>query len=405
MTRDVVIVGAGQAGVAAAFKLRAHGYDGSITLLGDEPQLPYHRPPLSKKFIAERLPDERLHIKPADLYARSDITLVSDCEVQAIDRQARQVHASQGRSFPYDALVLATGAQARRPVMAEGVTPSNLLTLRTLADATRMREAFAPGRRLLIIGGGYIGLEAAAVARKHDMAVTLVERGTRILGRVAASETADYFRALHQAQGVVLYEGVDVAHLDCQGDRIVAARLTNGVHLAVDVVVAGIGVTPHTGLAERAELAIDNGVKVDGSCRTSDPSIYALGDCASFTWRGRTTRLESVQNAVDMAEVVACAITGKPSAYAALPWFWSEQYDTRLQIAGLNTGYTRVAVRGAQQASRSIWYFDGDQLIAVDAINDARTFMTAKRLLVQAQTPSWSDVQDVNRPLDALLAA
>lgn len=405
MSKNIVIVGAGQAGVATAFKLRSHGHDGAITLVGEEASLPYHRPPLSKKFITDRLDVERLHIKQADLYAKENITLESNCCVHAIDRAGKCLRLSDGRTIAYDALVLATGAQARRLPDAEGGHASNVLTLRTLDDAARLRDAFVPHGRLLVVGGGYIGLESAAVARSLGMTVTLIERDARILGRVASPETAAYFRDLHREQGVTVVEGVSVARFDYAGDRVVAAQLSDGRHIDVDIVIVGVGVTPNTDLARHAGLSIVNGIAVDRYCRTSDPSIYALGDCASFPYGERKIRLESVQNAVDMADVVARAITGRPVEYAAIPWFWSDQYSTKLQIAGLNTGYTRVAVRQSHQGSLSVWYFIGDRLIAVDAINDPRAFMTAKRLLGSGRTPKWEDIQDTSLELSALSAA
>jgi len=402
MSKKIVIVGAGQAGVATAFKLRSHGHDGPITLLGEEPHLPYHRPPLSKKFVTDRLDVERLHIRQADLYEKEGISLVSDSHVEAIDRVQRRVRTSNGQAFDYDALVLATGSQARLLPFDEGGRPGNVLTLRTLGDAVSMRERFVPDNRLLVIGGGYIGLESAAVARSLGMTVTLVERDTRILNRVASPETAAYFRDLHRKHGVTIYEGAGIAQFDRSGDCVTAVTLTDGTRIAVDVVVVGIGVMPRTDLAARVGLAVENGIVVEQSCRTSDPLIYSLGDCASFPYRDRSIRLESVQNAVDMADVVARSIMGEQAQYDALPWFWSDQYSTKLQIAGLNAGANRVAVRQNTDDSLSVWYFDGDQLVAVDAINDSRAFMTAKRWLGMGHAPSWEDVQDISIALGDL---
>lgn len=405
MPKHIVIVGAGQAGVATAFKLRSHGHDGPITLVGEEAALPYHRPPLSKKFITERLDVTRLHIKPIDLYRKENITLINDCQVRSINREAKCLTTSDGRSIAYDRLVLAVGAQARRLPDAHGGSASNVLTLRTVEDAMRLRDAFVQQGQLLVIGGGYIGLETAAVARSLGMTVTIIEQGPRILGRVASAETAAYFRNLHREQGVSVREGVSVARFAYDGDRITAAVLSDGVHVEVDIVIAGIGVNPNTDLAAHAGLTTDNGIVVDRSCRTSDPAIYALGDCASFPYQGGAIRLESVQNAVDMADVVARSITEKEVEYTAIPWFWSDQYGTKLQIAGLNMGYTRVAVRQSHPGSLSVWYFAGERLIAVDAINDPRAFMMAKRLIGTDRTPAWEAIQNPSIELSALSVA
>jgi len=402
MPNRIVIVGAGQAGVATAFKLRSHGHSGPITLLGEEPHLPYHRPPLSKKFVTERLDAERLHIRQAALYEKEGIRLVNNSHVQALDRAHRQVMTSDGQTFDYDALVLATGSQPRLLPFVTGGHPNNVLTLRTLADAVSMRERFAPNARLLVMGGGYIGLESAAVARGLGMTVTLVERDARILNRVASPQTAAYFRDLHRRHGVTIIEGANVAQFEHAADCVTAVTLADGTRIAVDVVIVGIGVTPRTDLAAQAGLAVENGIVVDRSCRTSDPLIYSLGDCASFPYQDRRTRLESVQNAVDMADVVARSIMGEPAQYDALPWFWSDQYSTKLQIAGLNAGYDRVAVRQNTDDSLSVWYFKGAQLLAVDAINDPRAFMTAKRWLGLGQAPKWEDMQNSSIALNDL---
>ena len=402
MSNNIVIVGAGQAGVAVAFKLRSYGHTGLITLVEAESVLPYHRPPLSKRFITDRLDAERMYIKQAALYEQSNIAFVKGCTAVSINPGIKCVDLSNGQSVAYDVLVLATGSRARNLPDPDQPPARNVRTLRTLDDAQWLREAFLPGARLLVIGGGYIGLESAAVARSLGMNVTLIERDPRILGRVASAETAAYFRALHQAHGVTVHEGVNLTRFEYAGERVTAVELSDGSRLAVDVVIVGIGVAPNTDLAAHAGLHIENGIAVDRSCRTSDASIYALGDCASFPSEGRMIRLESVQNAVDMAEVVACAITGDPKEYVPVPWFWSDQYATKLQIAGLNTGYTRTVVRENHAGSLSIWYFAGDRLVAVDAINDARAFMTAKRLLAQCRSPNSDMVRDTSIELNAL---
>jgi 3-phenylpropionate/trans-cinnamate dioxygenase ferredoxin reductase subunit len=275
--------------------------------------------------------------------------------------------------------------------------------VRTLADVDRMSPGFGPGARLLIVGGGYIGLEAAAVAASRGMDVTLVEMADRILGRVAAPETADYFRALHQRHGVDLREGVGLERLS--GDQHVhAACLSDGTELEVDMVIAGVGIVPDTRLADLAGLEIDDGVAVDAQGLTSDPAIWAVGDCASFPYQGGRLRLESVPNAIDMAECVAGNIMGAETEYVPKPWFWSDQYDVKLQIAGLNTGYDRIVTRKAGTAT-SFWYYRGDRLLAVDAMNDPRAYMVGKRLIEAGKTADARIVADSTADLKSLLTS
>lgn len=392
----VVIVGAGQAGVSCAFRLRALGYDGEITIAGGEPHLPYHRPPLSKKYLSGDGDAARLLIKSRDLYESERIRLRVDCPVVAIHREEKHVELADGGVLGYDHLILATGARPRCLPVVHGARAPKVHLFRTLADAEALRETLVRDRHLLVVGGGYIGLETAAVARNLGMRVTVIERDQRILSRVACAETAAYFRALHEANGVRMHEGVALTRLEQGENGTIAARLSNGVSIEPNVVVAGVGVVPETGLAGQAHLLVDNGIVVDESGRTSDPFIYAAGDCARFPYRGQRVRLESVQNAVDMAEAVARAIVGESVEYRPVPWFWSDQYSTRLQIAGLNLGYTHVAVRKAQGAARSVWYYEGPRLLAVDAINDTKAFMSAKRWLEAGWSPVAHEIENPN---------
>ncbi|HKT99872.1 MAG TPA: FAD-dependent oxidoreductase [Paraburkholderia sp.] len=394
MSGRVVIVGSGQAGVSAAFKLRALGYQGHIALVGEEPGLPYQRPPLSKKYLTDEAGVERLHIKAPALYESERIELRAASRVTSIDRGGKRILLADGQSMGYDHLILATGAVPRRLPIEQGGDAPNVHTFRTLADAERLRTGMKSGRSLLVIGGGYIGLETAAVARSLGMEVTLVERDKRILGRVAAAETADHFRALHLVNGVHIREGAELKRLVHADQNGKTAWLADGVAIDADVVVVGIGVTAQTGLAEQAGLHIDNGIVVDCAGRTSDPFIYAAGDCARFPYRGQQIRLESIQNAVDMAEAVARSIVGGSAEYRPVPWFWSDQYSTRLQIAGLNHGYTHVVVRNTSNAACSIWYYDGPRFIAVDAINDAKAFMSARQWLSAGRSPAADAIAD-----------
>jgi 3-phenylpropionate/trans-cinnamate dioxygenase ferredoxin reductase subunit len=399
----IVIVGAGQAAQSCAARLRAGGFAGAITLIGDEPHPPYQRPPLSKAYLLGDMALDRLWLRPEAWYADNSIALVTGAPATAIDRAARTVTAG-GTAHPYDALVLATGAIPRRLPAAIGGDLPGVHVVRTLADVDRMAPDIAPGRRLLVVGGGYIGLEAAAVARKSGMEVTLIEAAPRILGRVAAPETAAAMRALHQSHGVTIREGVGLVRLT--GDtRVTGAVLADGTELAVDAVVAGIGVTPDTRLAQTAGLEIDNGIAVDAQGRTSDPAILAAGDCASFPTPAGRMRLESVGNAIDMGDLVADTLLGIDTAYVPKPWFWSDQYDAKLQIAGLGTGADRIVVRPADGGAWSHWYYAGPQLIAVDALNDSRAYMVGKRLIEGGRNPDPAVIADPATDLKALLKA
>lgn len=400
----VVVVGAGQAGAALVAKLRAEGYAGRLTLIGEEHAPPYQRPPLSKKYLLGEMEVERLYLRPESFYAENGIALHRDETAVAIDRADRRVIAG-GQALPYDALALCTGAVPRRLPGAIGGELPGVHVVRTLADVDAMAPAIRPGARALVVGGGYIGLEAAAVCRTAGMEVTLVEAAPRILGRVAAPETADRVRALHAARGVTIREGTGLERLTGH-DRVTGAVLSDGTEVAADLVIVGIGITPATALAEAAGLEIENGIRLDAQGRTSDPAIWAAGDCASFPWRGGRIRLESVQNAIDQAETVARNMLGAEAPYDPTPWFWSDQYDMKLQIAGLNAGYDHVVVRpGATEASASHWYYAGDRLLAVDAMNAPRDYMVGKRLIEAGRSPDPAALADPSTDLKRLLAA
>jgi len=391
----VVLVGGGHAAAAFVNSVRRAGYEGPLTLISDEPVPPYHRPPLSKKYLSDSLPVAQIMIRAAAWYEEQKVTLRLGARVARIDRDARRVELADGSSLDYAQLVLLTGARPRRLPADSGGDLQGVLLMRCLADADAMAPHLVVGRRLLVVGGGYIGLEAAAVAASKGLQVTLIEAAPRILQRVAAPATADYFRALHRAHGVDLREGVTLRRLMADGARVCAAELQDGQRIDADVVLVGIGVHPNVELAEAAGLALDNGIVVDEFCRTADPHILAAGDCCSFPFRGRRIRLESVQNANDQAAVAAHAVAGKPMPYAALPWFWSDQYDTKLQIAGLNQGYDDAIPRaGKSERSLSVWYYRGETLLAVDAINDAAAFVTAKKLLERGASVPKAAVRD-----------
>ncbi|MFX0541760.1 NAD(P)/FAD-dependent oxidoreductase [Roseovarius sp. S4756] len=400
---DIVVVGAGQAGASLVARLRKDGFEGRIVLIGEETAPPYQRPPLSKAYLLGDMELERLYLRPRHFYEEAGIDLRLGAPVEAIDRTAQTVRVG-GEDVHYDTLVLTTGSAPRRLPAVTGGDLEGVHVVRGLADVDAMAARFTQGARVLIVGGGYIGLEAAAVAAKKGLEVTLIEMSERILSRVAAPETSDFFRALHTGNGVDIREGVGLAALSGDG-CVSSARLSDGTVLDVDFVIVGVGIAPGTALAEAAGLEIDNGIAVDAEGRTSDPAIWAAGDCASFPYRGGRLRLESVPNAIDMAECVADNILGAGRAYVPQPWFWSDQYDVKLQIAGLNTGYDRIVTRPSGAAhSVSFWYYRGDTLLAVDAMNDPRAYMVGKRLIDAGKSPDPMTVADPEVELKTLLA-
>ena len=399
----VIVIGAGQAGASCVAKLRSGGYEGEVTLIGAEPVPPYQRPPLSKAYLLGDMALERLFLRPESFYAEQDIALRLNQQVEAIDAAAKTVSVA-GETLRYDDLVLTTGSVPNRLPAAIGGDLDGVHVVRDLADVDAMSPRFTEGAKVLIVGGGYIGLEAAAVAAKLGLQVTLVEMSERILQRVAAPETSDFFRSLHAGHGVDIREGVGLQALTGEG-AVSGATLSDGSTLDVDFVIVGVGIRPGTALAEAAGLELENGIKVDAQGRTSDPHIWAAGDCASFPYRGTRIRLESVPNAIDQAECVAENIMGAGKEYVAKPWFWSDQYDVKLQIAGLNTGYDRIVTRQGEGDSVGFWYYQGDTLLAVDAMNDPRGYMVGKRLIEAGKSPDPALIADPETDLKALLRA
>jgi len=384
MTR-IIVIGGGQAGASLVARLRSLGFDGSITLICEEDEPPYQRPPLSKKYMLGEFERERLLLRPENWYAENGITLMTGTRCTSVDTNASLVQAGHD-SLPYDHLVLATGSVPRRLPSAIGGNLPGVHTVRTVADIDSMSGSIVKGGNLLVVGGGYIGLEAASAAATRGMQVTVIEATSRILMRVAAPETSGAIGQLHAEHGVTIMESAGLARLE--GTRTVErAHLDNGQVIPADIVITGIGITPATDLAVEAGIQVDNGIAVDMQGRTSVPNVWAAGDCTSFPWNGRRIRLESVQNAIDQAENIAENILGANTDYQPTPWFWSDQFDAKLQIAGLGTGFTHIVTRpGSRPNMISYWYFREETLLAVDAINDSRSYMIGKRLLELGKT-------------------
>ena len=397
-----IVIGAGQAGAEVVSKLRDQGHEDRLVLIGQENYLPYQRPPLSKKYMAGEMTLERLFLRPKEFYTEKNVELHIGKSALRIDPDQKIVEFNDG-NLDYDHLVLATGSRPRDLPPYIGGKVKNLFTMRDLNDANSIGAFMKSGMRLLIVGGGYIGLEAAATARKFGVDVTLVEIEERILKRVAAKETSDYIRSLHISNGVNIKEAVGLGKLEIADDKVLSASLTDGSDINVDFVIVGIGITPNTELAEGANLKINNGIFINDKCQTSVSNIYAAGDCTSFEYKDTLVRLESVGNAIDQATIVAQNIMKQNANYIPKPWFWSDQYDLKLQIAGLNTGYDDVVVRKGKNKQVSHWYFKGQSLLAVDALNDPRCYMIGKRLIEENKSPPKNQLRDENFNLKVLL--
>jgi 3-phenylpropionate/trans-cinnamate dioxygenase ferredoxin reductase component len=399
-----VIIGAGQAGSELASELRVAGYAGRIVLIGEEPLVPYRRPPLSKAFLSGEVEEESLHIKSREAYAKQNIELRLGVRVEAIDRAARTVILAGGERLAYTKLALTTGGRPRR-LNLPGADSSNVHYVRTVEDIRRLREQFLPGRRLVIIGGGYIGLEVAAVGIKKGLQVSLVEALPRLLARVTGVALSEYYTQVHRGHGVDIRLGAGVQALE-GGNRIEAVVLQDGSRIAADLVIVGIGMIPNTELAERIGLAVDNGIVVDLYAQTEDPDIVAAGDCTNH-YNGfceRRLRLESVPNATEQARVAAASICGRRIPHNSTPWFWSDQYNLKLQMAGLSQDHQQVAVRGSMAANSFIVFYLRDEVvIAVDSVNRPADFMAGKKLVTGRVRAEASALADERVPLKSLL--
>ena len=385
MSKSVVIIGASHAGAQTCVSLRQGGWDGKITVFGDEPELPYHRPPLSKEFLSGDKALGDILIRPEASYMAADIDIRLGIRIAAIDRPKKKIRTDEGEDVPYDKLVLATGARVRK-LPIPGAELDGVFYLRDVSDVLAIKAKTETATSAVIIGGGYIGLETAASLRKQGLAVTVLEAMPRILQRVTAPELSTFYARIHREEGVIIAENTVASQITKSDDGLTVTTGDDQVFDA-DMVIIGIGVIPNIELAETAGLALGNGIAVNAFCQTSDPDIYAAGD---VTWHHNPIydthiRLESVPNATDQAKIIAAHITGKPKPYNSLPWFWSDQFDLKLQIAGLSTGYDEVIIRGDISGSRSFaaYYFAGERFLAVDAVNAPRDFMFGRMSLTK----------------------
>ena len=413
-TDALLIVGAGNAGVELAVSARQQGWVGAITLLGDETHLPYHRPPLSKAYLSGKADAESLAMRPSAVYAKAEITLRLGAQVLAIDRGAKTLALAGGECLEYTKLALCLGGRAR-PLVVEGIDlarpPANLHYLRSRADADAIRANLRAGCRLVVIGGGYVGLEVAASARGLGAEATILEAQPRVLARVTGPEVSAFYEQVHREAGVDIRTGVVVSRIECEtvapGLELARAVCTaDGARFPADVLVAGVGGLPNVELAEAAGLEVDGGIVVDQYAQTSDRHIYAAGDCTVHPSAvyGRRLRLESVPNALEQARAAAASLCGKPKAYASVPWFWSDQYDLKLQMAGLSHGYDDYVLRGSMPARSFIaFYLREGRLLAADAVNRPGDFMVAKRLVATGSVLDTTELADESRALKSLL--
>ena len=398
---SIVVIGGGQAGAQALQSLRQGGYTGALTLVADEPALPYQRPPLSKAYMKGEMTEDRLYFKPAAWYQDQNIEVILSTRATGIDRANCKVELAHGGHLDYDALIIATGSRPRA-LPTKGATLAGVHDLRDLTDVERIRPNMISGRRMVIVGAGYIGLEAAAVARQMGLDVTVLEMAPRVLARVTSPVMSEFFETEHRAQGVHILTGARLDHLDGDGEKVTAAVLADGSRIDADIVLVGIGILPNEELAKTAGIACNNGILVDRDARTSDPRVFAAGDCASrpLVHYGRSGRLESVHNAIEQGKLAAAAILGKPRPAEDCPWFWSDQYDLKLQIAGLSQDYDEIVVRGDPKARKfAAFYLRNGTLIAVDAVNSPPEFLASKKLIMAGAKLAPATLGDTSIPM------
>jgi len=391
----IAIIGAGQAGGQAAYSLRAAGYTGAITLIGDEPAPPYQRPPLSKAYLKGEMDADRLYLKPLEYYAEHNVDLVTGTAVAKIDLAAKRIELEKGDPVVWDALVIATGARPRRLPIPGAALPG-VLELRTLEDVDRLRPLMTAGKRLVIVGAGYIGLEAAAVGAQLGLHVTVLEAAPQVLARVAGPEISAFYTAEHRAHGSDIRLGARLVGLE-GGEHVTGARMADGEVIPCDLVLIGVGVLPNMEIAQQAGLTSANGIVVDQWMRTSHPDVYAIGDVAfrPLTHYGCSGRLESVHNAIEGGKIASAAILGAAMPAIDVPWFWSDQFDLKLQTAGLSTGADARILRG-EPASRSfaVFYLKEGKMIAVDAVNAAPEYIVGKKLVAASVRVAPAELAD-----------
>ena len=397
MSDSCIIVGASHAGVSLALQLRREGWAGPIKLIGEESELPYHRPPLSKEHLAGKKDLDAMSLRPAKIYADNAIDLLISTRVDSIDTEKREVQLESGETLGYNKLALCTGASVRELILTRDL--EKVFTIRTAADIAQLGPHVRKGRRALVIGGGYIGLEAAAVLAQQDVSVTVLEMSERILQRVTSPAMSSYIQQLHESHGVEIHTGVEIDSIQEEGEEKLIVCVS-GTEFRADFLIVGIGVLANASLALQAGIQVDGGIKVNEYCRSSDEHVYAAGDCTvhpSLIYQ-RQIGLESVQNAKDQARVAAANICGREQVYDAVPWFWSDQYSIKLQMAGLNTNYDQVVMRGTAEggddASFAIFYLQEGVLIAADCVARPKEFMVSKKLIKERATISAEHLQN-----------
>ena len=398
MQDRIVIIGAGQAGAQAVATLRAEGFAGALTMVGDETFAPYQRPPLSKTYLMGTMERERLFLKPDAFYAESRCELILGVSATAIDRAARSVTLSDGRKLGYDKLLIATGTRVRR-IKVAGADLAGIHYLRSIADVDELSPAFSTAKNLVIVGAGYIGLEVAAVARKYDLNVTVIEAMDRVMARSASKPVSEFYERVHREAGVVFHFGTGVEGFEGT-DRLTGVR-AGGKTYPADIALVGIGVVPNSELAEAVGLTCGDGILVDRHCVTGDPAIFAAGDCTRHHGHnGDLIRLESVQNAIDQAKHAALAMAGKPVVYSEVPWFWSDQYDLKLQIAGLARPDDRIVLRGDPATRKfAVFHLRAGVVAAVEAVNAAPEYLVGRRLIGEGRAVAPVRLADTAIPM------
>jgi len=402
VTERIVIIGAGQSGAQAVATLRAEGFTGPITMIGDEPYAPYQRPPLSKAYLMGTMERDRLFLKPDAFYAEAGCELILGVAATKIDRAGRNVALADGRKLAYDKLLIATGTRVRK-IRAPGNDLHGIHYLRGIADVDLLRDVFTQGKKLAIVGGGYIGLEVAAVAAKRAIDVTVFEAMSRLMARAVSNEISDFYAKVHRDAGVKLLLDTGVEAFEGEG-RLQAIR-ANGVSHSADVALVGIGVVPNQELAMEAGLGCDDGIVVDASSNaTGDPHVFAAGDCTKHIGRhGTAIRLESVQNAIDQAKHAALCMTGKPSIYREVPWFWSDQYDLKLQIAGLAQPTDELVLRGNPDSRKfAIFHLREGIVVAVEAVNAAPEYLIGRKLIADSTKIAPERLADTSIPMKTI---